>query len=105
MQKPARKPNGTQPAIAPALLSHLPIWRPTTFSVTAIVRPTTETAMKYGGLVDRVCAEGPPTNNTLAAAKYSRPGKYGRFVTQYIHPVRNPANGPKARLLQTYMPP
>ena len=40
-------------------------------------------------------------NNAFAAAKYNRPGKYGRFDPQYVQPVMKPANGPNARLLQT----
>src|SRR5262250_3703926 len=38
---------GSQPAIAPTLLSHLPTLRPTTLRTTAIVRPVIATAMKY----------------------------------------------------------
>ena len=37
----------------------------------------------------------------FAAAKYSSPGRYGRFDPQYVQPVMNAANGPNARLLQT----
>ena len=56
-------------------------------------------------LVESAWTDGPPMNSALAAAKYSRPGKYGRLHDQYVQPVMNAANGPKARLLQTYMPP
>src|SRR5580765_2863120 len=96
---------GIQPAIAPALLSHLPMFKPMTFSVTAIVRPTTETIVKYVVLVESDCADGPATNNAFDPANNSSVGKYGKFVTQYIQPLRNPAKGPNARLLQTYRPP
>ena len=44
-------------------------------------------------------------NSALAATKYNRPGRYGRFEAQYDQPVRNAAKGPKAALLQTYKPP
>ena len=100
-----RNPIGIHPAIAPALLSHLAMLSPTTFRMTAIARPMTENTMKYGALAESDWAERPPTKSALAAAKYSSPGKYGRFVDQYIQPVRNPANGPKACFVQTYKPP
>src|SRR5436853_321112 len=38
---------GIQLATAPTLVSHLPTFRPTTFSTTATPRPASETAMKY----------------------------------------------------------
>ena len=41
-----RKVAGTQPATAPALFSHLPTFRPTTFIITAIVKPARATMMK-----------------------------------------------------------
>src|SRR5262249_8930468 len=94
-------PAGIHPATAPALFSHLPTSSPTTFIVTATTRPVIATAMKYALLVDHACHSGPPMNSAFAAAKYSRPGKYGRFGHQYVHPVMNAANGPNARLLQT----
>src|SRR5580765_8497941 len=50
-------------------------------------------------LFDHACQAGPPMNSALAAAKYSNPGKYGRFEPQYVQPVMNAENGPKARLL------
>src|SRR5450830_1478744 len=65
----SRSAAGIQPAIAPTLLSHLPMLRPTTFNVTAIVRPASETRMKYVLLVDKNCHDDPPMNSTLAAAK------------------------------------
>ena len=99
--KTMRKVPTIQPAVAPALFSHLPTFNPTTFITTASVRPASATAMKYGLRSARNCQRAPPTNSTLAAAKYSRPGKYGRFDPQYVHPVMNAANGPNARLLQT----
>src|SRR5258708_30231837 len=99
-----RNPSGIHPAIAPALLNHFPMLSPTTLSATAIVRPTTETVMKYGWLVESDCADDPPTKSAFAAAKYSSPGKYGRFATQNIQPVMNPAKRPKPRLVQTYRP-
>src|SRR5204863_8438602 len=37
---------GVHPAIVPALLSHLPTFSPTTFIVTATVRPLAATRMK-----------------------------------------------------------
>ena len=57
--------------------------------------------MKYVLFDDSACHDGPPMNSAFAAAKYSSPGKYGRFVAQYVQPVMNAANGPNARLLQT----
>jgi len=94
-----------QPAIAPTLFSHFPTSSPTTFIVTAITRPADATRMKYVLFDDSTCHAGPPMKSALAAAKYSSPGKYGRLDPQYVHPVMNAANGPKARLLQTYGPP
>ena len=38
--------------------------------------------MKYVLLVDSAWHDGPPMNSAFAAAKYSRPGKYGRFEPQ-----------------------
>src|ERR1043166_3596631 len=74
---------GIQLAIAPTLFSHLPTFRPTTFNVTAMTRPVIATAMKYGLLLSpQDCQAGPPMNKALAAAKYSSPGKYGRFDPQ-----------------------
>src|SRR5579872_4494595 len=90
-----------QPEIAPRLFSHFPTLRPTTFMATAIVKPIIENTMKYVPLPDSACHRAPPMNSAFAAAKYSRPGRYGRFVPQYSQPVMNPANGPNARLLQT----
>ena len=92
---------GIQLASAPTLLSHLPTFRPTTFSPTASARPAIDTTVKYVVLVESDCHDGPPTNSALAAAKYSNPGRYGRFDPQYVQPVMNAANGPNARLLQT----
>src|SRR6266851_8959310 len=92
---------GIHAAIAPTLFSHFPTLRPTTFMVTAIARPTVETTMKYVRLEASDCHDGPPMYSAFAAAKYSRPGKYGRLDPQYVHPVMNAANGPNARLLQT----
>ena len=57
--------------------------------------------MKYVLLVESACHFAPPMNSALAAPKYRRPGKYGRFDPQYVQPVMNAANGPNARLLQT----
>src|SRR5262249_45785546 len=51
---------GIQLAIAPALLSHFATFRPTTLSETAMARPTTDTAMKYGALVAYRCATAGP---------------------------------------------
>ena len=96
-----RSSAGIQPASAPALFSHLPTFSPTTFIVTAMASPTVEIAMKYVLFADSACHDGPPMNSAFAAAKYSSPGKYGRFDPQYVHPVMNAANGPNARLLQT----
>ena len=83
------------------MFSHLPTLSPTTFITTAIVSPASETMMKYVLLDESDCHAGPPMKSALAAAKYSRPGKYGRFEPQYVQPVMNAANGPNARLLQT----
>src|SRR5437868_5757774 len=93
--------NGIQPLIAPMLVSHFPMFRPTMLSVTAIVRPATAKMVTYVAFVPSACTDGPPTNAPLAAANNSSVGKYGRFVVQYIQPVMKPANGPNARLLQT----
>src|SRR5262245_50407391 len=60
---------GIQLAIAPRLFSHLPTFRPTTFSVTARTRPLIDTAMKYALFDDSDCQDAPPMNNALAAAK------------------------------------
>src|SRR5260221_12347769 len=95
--------SGTHAASAPTFVSHLPMFRPTTLSATAAVRPNTDTARKYVLLVESAWTDGPPMNSALAAAKYNSPGKYGRLDDQYVHPVIKAANGPKARLLQTYM--
>ena len=92
---------GIHPAIAPTLFNHLPTFSPTTFMVTAIASPIVATTMKYVLLADSACHVGPPMNKAFAAAKYNRPGKYGRFEPQYVHPVMNAANGPNACLLQT----
>src|SRR5262245_4349535 len=92
---------GTQLASAPTLLSHLPTFSPTTFSVTVRARPAIDTTMKYMLLDDHACHGGPPMKRAFAAAKYSSPGRYGRFDPQYVQPVMNAANGPNARLLQT----
>src|SRR5215467_6186919 len=71
-----RSAMGIQPAMAPALLSHFPTFRPTTLSRTAIARPTTDTAMKYRGFAPYAwAADGPATYSALAPAKYSSPGK------------------------------
>src|SRR5882672_4481731 len=58
---PISSATGIHPAIAPALLSHFPTFKPTTLSETAIVRPMTETAMKYGALDAYACPDGPGT--------------------------------------------
>src|SRR4051794_18027191 len=50
---------GIQPAIAPALVSHLPTFNPTTFIATVSARPVIETAMKYVLLEDHDCHAGP----------------------------------------------
>ena len=96
-----RNAAGIHEATAPALFNHFPTLRPTTFIVTATPSPIIATTMKYVLFEDQACHEGPPINSAFAAAKYSRPGKYGRFDPQYNHPVMNAANGPNARLLQT----
>src|SRR5437588_2588377 len=70
---------GIQLAIAPTLFSHFPTFRPTTFIVTAMTSPVMATTMKYVLLVDHACHAGPPMKSAFAAAKYSSPGKYGRF--------------------------
>src|SRR5438093_3010580 len=98
---PIRKTPGVQPASAPTLVSHLPTLRPTPLRITASATPASETMMKYAVWVESVCHAAPPMNSALAAAKYRSPGKYGRFDPQYVQPVRNAANGPNARLLQT----
>src|SRR5581483_9152198 len=85
---------GTQLASAPTLFSHLPMLRPTTLSATASVRPVIATTMKYALLDDQDCQASPPMKSAFAAAKYSNPGKYGRFEPQYVQPVMNAANGP-----------
>src|SRR5262249_20508655 len=94
-------PAGIQLAIAPTLCSHVPPFSPTTSIATAMTRRVIATAMKYLLLEDHSCQAGPPMYSALAAAKYSSPGKYGRFDPQYVQPVMNAENGPKARLLQT----
>src|ERR671937_383082 len=70
-----RNRSGTHAAAAPTLFSHLPTFSPTRFRSTAIERPTIDTAMKYGPLVESDCHDGPPMNTTLPAAKYKSPGK------------------------------
>ena len=104
MPSTRRNSIGTQLAIAPTLFSHLPTFNPTTFSVTARTSPLIATMMKYVLFDDSGCDAAPPLGNmysAFAAAKYKSPGKYGRFDPQYVHPVMNAGNGPKARLLQT----
>src|SRR3954470_1960133 len=105
MPKGISRPSASHPATAPTLLSHLPMLSPMTFSHTHSARPAIETAMKYVLFVESFCASGPPMNSAFAAMKYNRLGRYGRLVVQYVQPVMNPANGPNARLLQTYRPP
>src|SRR5262245_59749301 len=75
-------PATIQLAIAPTLFSHLPTFSPTTFIVTAVMRPTEATAMKYALFDESDCQAGPPMNKAFAAPKYSSPGKYGRFDPQ-----------------------
>jgi hypothetical protein len=87
--------------MAPALFSHLPMFSPVTFKITASRSPAIATPMKYVLLDESPCHDAPPMNSALPAAKYSRPGRYGRLDPQYVQPVRKPANGPNARLLQT----
>src|SRR6185436_11283704 len=58
-----------QPAIAPALLSHLPTSRPTTLSVTVTRRPAIATAMKYELCEASGCHDAPPMKSAFAAAK------------------------------------
>src|SRR5262245_4297735 len=71
-----------QPVTAPRLFSHLPTSRPTTFIVTVMIRPIIAKVMKYALLAERLCHDAPPMNSAFAAAKYSRPGRYGRFDPQ-----------------------
>src|SRR5580765_3172129 len=96
-----RSSAGIHAAMPPTLLNHFAMSRPTTFIPTARANPITDTTMKYVLLVESACQLPPPTNRTLAAAKYRMPGKYGRLDAQYVQPVMNPANGPNACLLQT----
>src|SRR5215471_20244299 len=55
-----RNATGIHPAIAPTLLSHLPMLRPMTLSQTDTSSPTTETVMKYVLLLESFCAGAPP---------------------------------------------
>src|SRR5579872_3805433 len=88
---------------APALLSHFATSKPSTLSSVANAKPPSESATKYAG--EAACAPLPQMNSALPAMKYSSAGKYGRLLHQYVHPVINPAKGPNARLLHTYIPP
>src|SRR5215468_10975372 len=55
-----RSPAEIHAETPPALFNHLPMSRPTTFTDTANVRPSTAAVMKYRLLVDHACHEGPP---------------------------------------------
>ncbi len=61
--------------------------------------------MKYSGAAASAPPLPPPIYSAFPAVKYNSAEKYGRVLAQYVHPVMNPANGPKACLHQTYMPP
>src|SRR5689334_9582001 len=51
---------GSHPAMAPTLFSHLPTFNPTTFIVTATIKPETATMRKYVLLPESACHPGPP---------------------------------------------
>src|SRR5664279_5069401 len=93
----------SQRATAPAPFNHFALASPRTLRMVAPRITAIEKQTKYTG---EAFPELPGMESrALPAEKYKTLGKKASVPLQYVHPVINPANGPKARWVQEHRPP
>src|SRR6202166_1680605 len=93
----------TQRATAPAPFNHFALARPRTLRMAAPRIAAMEKQRKYTGEALAVVPD--VESRALPAEKYKTLGKKASVPLQYVHPVMNPTNGPKARRVHEQRPP